>query len=494
MGKELLLVAEAVSNEKGVEKEIVLDAIQAAIESATRKKAGADIGVRVQLDPETGDYETFRYWDIVADLDYENPELHITIEDAEEQDLGVEIGDRIEEAMESIDFGRRAARDAKQMIVQKLREEEARLIIERYTKRIGELVTGQVKRTTRDNVILELGGHAEALLPRSELIPGEIFRPSDRVRAYLYAVEAGPRGAQLLVSRTHRNMLTELFRIEVPEIGEEVIEMKSAARDAGSRAKIAVKTNDGRIDPIGACVGMRGSRVQAVSGELGGERVDIILWDDNPAQLVINSLSPAEVASIIVDEDSHTMDIAVTQDYLSQAIGRNGQNIRLASELTGWTLNVMSTDEFAEKNQAESKSLVDLFAEQLNVEEDVAQILVEAGFSTLEEVAYVAEKDMAEIDGFDEEIVTELRSRANDVLLTKALSDEEKLGDVEPAEDLLTMEGMDPRLAYKLAAKGVVCMEDLAEQSVDELLEIDGIDEKTAGVLIMKAREPWFAE
>jgi transcription termination/antitermination protein NusA len=494
MSKDLLLVAEAVSNEKGVSKEVVLEAIAAALESATRKKAHQDIGVRVELNSETGEYKTFRTWEVVSEEDFEAPDRQISETDERVAGGELSIGDVIEEPMDSVEFGRIAAQAAKQVIVQKVREAERRLVVENYQDRIGQLITAVVKKSTRDNIILDLGGNAEALLARDQMLPREIFRPGDRVRAYLYEVQSQARGPQLYVSRIHPQMLIELFRIEVPEVGEEVIEIKAAARDPGSRAKIAVKTNDGRIDPVGACVGMRGSRVQAVSGELGGERVDIILWDDNPAQLVINAMAPAEVASIVVDEDSHSMDIAVPEEFLSQAIGRNGQNVRLASQLSGWQLNVMSEDELATKGEEEANRVLQNFVDQLEVDEEVAALLVEGGFTTLEEVAYVPEDELLEIEEFDEDIVEQLRARANDILLTKALASEEKLSSAEPAEDLLEMEGIDRHLAYILASSGIITMEDLAEQSVDELTEIEEISPEKAAELIMKAREPWFAD
>lgn len=492
-GKELLSIALAVSHEKGVDKAVVLDAIQAALETATRKRSGADIGVRVELDHKTGSYRTFRTWEVVEDEDLIVPDRELTLEQAKQRDPSAVIGGHIEEPMDSVEFGRIAAQTAKQVIMQKVREAERELVVKAYQEREGELVTGIVKRTTRDNLFIELGSNAEAILPRTEMLPNEIFRPGDRIRAYLSKVSAQPRGAQLFLSRTHPNMLVELFRIEVPEVGEEVIQIKAAARDPGSRAKIAVKTNDGRIDPIGACVGMRGSRVQAVSNELTGERVDIILWDDNPAQLVINAMAPAEVVSIIVDEDKHEMDLAVSKDYLSQAIGRGGQNVKLASELSGWTLNVMSEEQFAKKTESESADVLTLFIQQLDIEQDVAEALIEAGFSSLEEIAYVPKDEFMAIEVFDEETIDELRNRANNALLTKALSSEEKLS-AEPADDLLQMEGMERQLAYLLASKGIITMEDLAEQSVDDLLDIAGIDKQTAAQLIMKAREPWFNE
>ncbi|RUQ90012.1 transcription termination factor NusA [Legionella septentrionalis] len=489
MSKELLLVAEALSNEKGVRKEVVLEAIQAALESATRKLYGMELGVRVKLDPRTGEYETFRYWDVVAeDEDVEFPDRELTLVQAKERNPSIEIGGRIEEQMPSIEFGRIAAQTARQVIAQKVREAERRQVVEQFMSKLGQLVYGTVKKVTRDNIIIDLGGKAEAFMPRTEMLPQEMFRPNDRVRAYLYDIIEQARGPQLMVSRTRKEMLIELFRIEVPEIGENVIEIKAAAREPGSRAKIAVKTNDGRIDPIGACVGMRGARVQAVSSELGGERVDIILWDDNPAQLVINAMAPADISSIVVDEDTHAMDLAVQKDQLSQAIGRNGQNVRLASQLTGWTLNVMTVEEFEDKSQAESTKIIKLFTSALDIDEEIALLLVSHGFSSLEEVAYVPKEELLAINEFDEEIVEELRSRANDNLLTQALSS----GQNTVSSELLALEGMTEELAERLAAAGIMTLDDLAEQSVDELLEIAGITEEKAGALIMKAREPWF--
>lgn len=491
MSKELLLVAEALSNERGVSKDVIILAIQAALESATRKIFGLDIGVRIKLDPRTGEYETFRYWDVVNEDELEHSDRQLTVEQAKERNPSVKAGDRIEESIPSIEFGRIEAQAARQVIMQKVREAERELVIDQFRSKLGQLIYGTVKKVTRDNIIIDLGGKAEAFLPRVEMLPHEMFRPNDRVRAYLYEITPQARGPQLFVSRIRNEMLIELFRIEVPEIGENVIEVKAAARDPGNRAKIAVKTNDGRIDPVGACVGMRGARVQAVSSELGGERVDIILWDDNPPQLVINAMAPAEISSIVVDEDTHTMDLAVEKDQLSQAIGRNGQNVRLASQLTGWTLNVMTTDEFENKNLEESSKIVRLFTSALEIDEEIATLLVAHGFSSLEEIAYVPKEELLAIEEFDEEIVEELRNRANDKLLTMALSSGKELSG-SPDESLLSMEGMTNELANKLAAKGITSMEDLAEQSVDELLEIDGMTEEKAGALIMKAREPWF--
>ena len=491
MSKELLLVAEALSNEKGVSREVVIEAIQAALESATRKLSGMDLGVRVAMDSRTGEYETFRYWDVVEDDAVEFPDRELTLAQAQERSPAITIGGHIEELIPSVEFGRIAAQSARQVIIQKIREAERKLIVAQFQSKFGQLIYGTVKKVTRDNVIIDLGGKAEAFMPRNEMLPQEMFRPNDRVRAYLYEILDSSRGPQLLVSRVRKEMLIELFRIEVPEIGENIIEVKAAAREPGNRAKIAVKTNDGRIDPIGACVGMRGARVQAVSSELGGERVDIILWDDNPAELVINAMAPADITSIVVDEDSHTMDLAVHKDQLSQAIGRNGQNVRLASQLTGWTLNVMTTEEFEGKSQEESMKTVDLFISTLGIDDEIAHLLVSNGFSSIEEVAYVPKEELLAISEFDEEIVDELRQRANDTLLTQALTSGQGIGG-EPDDTLLTMEGMTDELARRMANIGILTMEDLAEQSVDELLALEGITEKKAAALIMKAREPWF--
>ncbi len=492
VNKEILLVAETVSNEKGVSEDVIFKAIEAALEIATMRRHGQDFDVRVTVDRKTGDYRTVRVWTVVADdVEIENPAAQISLSEAQVKNPQLQVGDTIEETLESVEFGRIAAQSAKQVIVQKVREAERAQVVQAYLGRKGELVSGVVKKVTRDNIVLDLGNNIEAIVPREEMIPKEVVRTGDRLRGYLYDVHYEPRGAQLFVSRTRPEMLMELFKIEVPEIGEEVIQIKSAARDPGSRAKIAVKTNDGRIDPIGACVGMRGSRVQAVSGELGGERIDIVLWDDNPAQMVINSMAPAEVASIVMDEDTHTMDVAVKEDQLAQAIGRNGQNVRLATQLTGWTINVMTEAQAKEKTASETKNVLQSFVEHLGVDEDVAQVLVEEGFTSVEEVAYVPEEEMLGIEAFDEEIVDALRQRAKDYLLTKMLAGGEG-GSKEPADDLLNMQGMTVVLAKKLAKQGIVTMEDLAEQSVDDLLDLTTLSEEEAGRLIMTARAPWF--
>ncbi|MGE4416915.1 MAG: transcription termination factor NusA, partial [Marinobacterium sp.] len=435
-----------------------------------------------------------RRWLVVSNDEVPALGTELTLEEALEIDPNLKPGDIWEEQVESVAFGRIAAQTAKQVIVQKVREAERAKVVEQYQDRKGELVAGTVKKVTRDNIIVDLGNNAEALLPRENLIPRESFRMGDRVRAVLQEVRSEGRGPQLVLSRTSNAMLIELFSIEVPEIAEDVIEIRAAARDPGARAKIAVKTNDGRIDPVGACVGMRGSRVQAVSNELGGERVDIILWDDNPAQLVINAMAPAEVASIVMDEESHSMDVAVAEEALAMAIGRSGQNVRLASELTGWTLNVMSEDEAAEKQQTEVGAVVDMFIKHLDIDEELAEILVAEGFTSIEEVAYVPEEEMLEIEEFDEELVEALRSRAKDALINLAIASEEQLGDAEPAEDLLNMDGMERTLAFQLASRGIITMEDLAEQAVEDLLEVEGLTEEQAAELIMTARAPWFAQ
>ncbi len=499
--KEILLVVEAVSNEKGVDREVIFQAIEAALETATKKKADEDIDVKVEINRKTGDYATVRRWLAVEDAamtadetgeENFSRETTIPLSEAKNKNPDITAGEYIIEPMESVEFGRIAAQKAKQVIIQKVLEAERAQIVNAYKEKIGQLIMGTVKKVTRDFIILDLGSNAEAFLSRNEMIPHEAVRIGDRVRAYLYDIHAeGGKSPQILISRTRPQMLSELFKIEVPEIGEELIEVKAAARDPGARAKIAVKTNDGRIDPIGACVGMRGSRVQAVSGELGGERIDIVLWDDNPAQLVINAMSPAEVAAIVVDEDTHTMDIAVKADQLSQAIGRHGQNVRLASELTGWTLNVMTEEEAQKKSAEEGGKVQKLFEEKLNIDAGVAEILVEEGFSSLEEIAYIPLQELQEIEGFDESIVSTLRDRAKAALLTQAIAEEQALA-VEPAEDLINMEGMDKHTAYVLANNGIVTRENLAEQSVDDLLEIGEIDEQKAATLIMTARKIWF--
>jgi len=495
MSKEILMVVDAVSNEKGVEKDIIFEAIEAALASATRRKHGDDIDVRVAIDRDTGNYDTFQRWLVFEDesTELEFPDRELRMIDAVDIDPDAEPGGYVEIPMESVEFGRIAAQTAKQVIVQKVREAEREQVVEEYKDRAGEMLSGLVKRVDRNGVYIDLGGNAEGFVPREQMVPREPVRPQDRIKALLTEVRSEPRGPQLFMTRTSPQFLVELFKIEVPEVGQGLIDILGAARDPGLRAKIAVKSNDSRIDAVGACVGMRGSRVQAVSNELAGERVDIILWDENSAQFVVNAMSPAEVVSIVVDEDSHSMDIAVDEDKLSQAIGRGGQNIRLASELTGWELNVMTAADAEEKSESEMRELIELFSKQLDVDEEIGLILVQEGFSTIEEIAYVPAAELVAIEEFDEGIVDELRTRARDVLLTQAIVQEEKIDEVEPAEDLLSLDGMEKGLAFLLASKGVVTREDLAELATDDLLEINtDMNEEDAAALIMKARAHWF--
>ena len=494
MNKEILMVVDAVSNEKGVDKEIIFEALEAALASATRKRHGEGIDVRVAINRKTGDYDTFRRWKAFADdsTELEFPDRELRLEDAIDISKDAQVGDYVEVPMESVAFGRIAAQTAKQVIVQKVREAERSQVVDEYKGRVGTLVSGLVKRVDRNGVFVDLGGNAEGFVPREHMIPREPVRSQDRIKAFLHDVRPEPRGPQLFLTRTAPEFLIELFKLEVPEVGQGLIQILGAARDPGVRAKIAVRSTDSRIDPVGACVGMRGSRVQAVSNEIAGERVDIIPFDDNPAQFVINAMAPAEVVSIVVDEESHSMDIAVTEEKLSQAIGRGGQNIRLASELTGWDLNVMTEQAAEQKSEAESRSLVESFMKQLDVDEEVAQILVQEGFSTIEEVAYVPAAELNAVEEFDENIVKELRNRARDVLLTQAIASEEVIEAAEPSEDLLAVEGMDEDLAQLLAGHGIVTREDLADQAIDDLTEIEGIDAKRAADLIMAARKHWF--
>ncbi len=492
--KDILLIVKSLSNERGVAEDVIFEAIETALATVAAKRYEGEVLVRVAINREDGEYEAFRCWGVVDENEVEEflADQHLTLAQAHEVDAELSLGDVVEEQIEPPEFGRIAAQQAKQVLVQKVREAERAKIAKIYRKRIGELMIGVVKRVTRDYIILDMGENAEALLSREETITREAFRVNDRVRCLLYDVREDKRGPQLLMSRTKSDFLIELFKIEVPEIGEGVIEVMGAARDSGSRAKIAVKTNDGRIDPIGACVGMRGSRVQAVSNELGGERIDIVLWDDSPAQLVINAMAPAEVASIVVDEESHTMDIAVVEEQLSQAIGRSGQNVRLASELTGWTLNVMSEADAALKSETESAKHADVFKAKLDVDQDIADVLVSEGFTNLEEVAYIPLEELAAVEGFDEDVAEELQHRASDYLLTQEIANEEELSDAEPAADLLKVDGMTEQLAKQLASKGVITRDDLADFSVDELNDVVELDPEQAAKLIMAARAHWF--
>lgn len=494
MNKEILMVVDAVSNEKGVDKEVIFEALEAALAAAARKKHGEEWDVRVAIDRKSGDYETFRRWKVFTDdsTELETPERELRLDDARDMNPKIEPGGYVEEPMESVAFGRIAAQQAKQVIVQKVREAERGQVVEAYKDRTGQLVSGVVKRVDRNGLFVDLGNNAEGFVPRTDMIPREQAKPQDRIKAFLQEVRAEPRGPQLFLTRTAPEFLIELFKLEVPEVGQGLIQILGAARDPGVRAKIAVRSNDPRIDPVGACVGMRGSRVQAVSNEIAGERVDIIPFDDNAAQFVINAMSPAEVQSIVVDEDSHSMDIAVAEDKLSQAIGRGGQNIRLASQLTGWDLNVMTESDAEAKSETEAKSLVQNFMKQLDVDEDVATILAQEGFSTIEEIAYVPQSELMSIAEFDADIVKELRNRARDMLLTQAIASEESLDQAMPSEDLLLLEGMSPDLALALARRGVRTREELAEQAIDDIADIEGLAAEEAGKLIMTARAHWF--
>jgi N utilization substance protein A len=495
MSKEILLVVDAVSNEKGVDKGIIFEALEAALASATAKRHNDEIEARVAIDRKTGEYETFRRWEVLDDDEEIEWEDHqIPLSEALKINPDITVGDYIEEPMENVEFGRIAAQTAKQVIVQRVREAEREQVVEAFKDREGELINGIVKRIERGNVYLDLGGNAEAFIAQRHMIQGEAVRPGDRLRAFLYEVKPEVRGPQLFASRTIKEFLIALFELEVPEIGQDLITIMGGARDPGRRAKIAVRSNDPRTDPIGACVGMRGSRVQAVSNELAGERIDIILWDENPAQFVINAMAPAEVASIVVDEERNLMDIAVEEGNLSQAIGRGGQNVRLASDLTGWELNVLTVEDADRKGEEETAKVLENFMKRLDVDEGVANILVQEGFSNIEEVAYVPDSELLEIEEFDEDMVAELRRRARDALLTQLIAREEALDDNSPSEDLLNLEGMTERLAYRLAEKGTRTQEDLAELSVDELLEVDDMPEEEAAALIMAARAPWFEE
>ncbi|MCP4698925.1 MAG: transcription termination/antitermination protein NusA [Gammaproteobacteria bacterium] len=496
MNKEILLVVDMVSNEKGVEKEIIFDALECALMSASKKRYGSDMDVRVSIDRESGDYTTFRRWKVVEREDGDQKSKQISLAKAQESHPDIELGGFAEEPIKSVAFGRIAAQTARQVIMQKVREAERAQVIESYRVRVGEWFSAVVKRLEKGSVILDLGGNVEGIILRDELIPREAVRPGDRLRSYLRGVHAESRGPQLMFNRTAPEFLIELFKLEVPEISEDLIEILGAARDPGSRAKIAVRAKDPRLDPVGACVGMRGSRVQAVSNELGGERVDIILWDKNPAKFVINAMAPAEVISIVIDEEAHSMDIAVAEDQLSLAIGKNGQNVQLAGELSGWTLKVMTAAEAEEKNETEQQVLQQQFMNLLDIDENVALILVEEGFSTVEEVAYVPIEEMMKVDEFDADMVRELRERAKDALLTREIATEERLIEtVDAPAGLLKMRGMDEKTAQALAGLGIKTPDDLAEQAVGDLMVLKGMDEARAGQLIMSARtSSWFAK
>ena len=495
MSKEILLVVDAVANEKGVAAEVIFDAMEAALASAAKKRYSEDVAVRVAIDRKTGDYETFRRWEVVADdVVMESPDRQLRLMDALDVKPDSQVGDWIEEQVDNAEFGRIQAQAAKQVIVQRVREAERTQVVDAFKDRVGELVTGIVKRVERGNIYVDLGGNAESFIPREKAIPRENVRPGDRLRGYLHEVRAEARGPQLFVSRTAPEFMMELFKLEVPEVGQGLVTIMGAARDPGDRAKIAVKANDNRTDPIGACIGMRGSRVQAVSNELNGERVDIVLWNDNPAQFVINAMAPAQVESIIVDEEKHSMDIAVAETELSKAIGRGGQNVRLASKLTGWQLNVMTQDQLTAKSQSEQASARQLFRDKLEVDSEIASILVQEGFSSIEEIAYVPESELLSVEEFDEDVVAELRARARDALLTQMIVAEEVLDENKPSDELVTLEGMDEETAYTLAERGVRSLEDLADLAVDDIIDIEGMDEARAAQLIMAARAPLIAK
>ncbi|HEY5782095.1 MAG TPA: transcription termination factor NusA, partial [Lysobacter sp.] len=472
----------------------IFEAIEAALASAAKKRYhDEDVLVRVSIDQKDGNYETFRRMEVVADdVVMESPDRQIRLMDAIDEVEGVEVGDYIEEQIENPEFGRIAAQAAKQVIVQRVREAERQQVVDGWKDRVGELVTGVVKRVERGNIYVDLGGNAEAIIPKDKGIPRDVLRTGDRVRGYLFDVRSEPRGPQLFISRAAPEFMIELFKLEVPEVGQGLVSIRACARDPGDRAKIAVLAHDNRTDPIGACIGMRGSRVQAVSNELNGERVDIVLWSDNPAQFVINAMAPAEVQSIIVDEEKHSMDLAVAEDRLAQAIGKGGQNVRLASRLAGWQLNVMTQDQVTAKSEAEQATARQLFMDKLEVDEEIAGILVSEGFNTVEEIAYVPVGELLAVEGFDEDIVEELRSRARDALLNEALAAEEQIDEHQPATDLLELEGMDEELAFTLASRGVVTRDDLADLATDELTDIEGVDEDRAKALIMEARKHWF--
>jgi len=494
MSKELLMVIDAVANEKGVAREVIQRAMEMALASAAKKSYhDQDVQIRVAINPKDGTYETFRQWEVVADdVVMESPDRQLRLMDAIDESAEAAVGDIIEEQVENAKMGRIGAQAAKQMIVQKVREAERAQVVDAWADRVGELVTGIVKRAERGNIYVDLGGNAEGFIPKDKAIPRDTLRPGDRVKGILLEVRAEQRGPQLFISRAAPEFMMELFKLEVPEVGQGLVEIKAAARDPGDRAKIAVLAHDRRTDPIGACIGMRGSRVQAVSNELNGERVDIILWSDNPAQFVINAMAPAEVQSIIVDEDKHAMDLAVAEDKLAQAIGKGGQNVRLASRLTGWQLNVMTKDQVTAKSEAEQGRARQLFMDKLEVDEEIAGILVGEGFNTVEEIAYVPTAELLAIEGFDEDIVEELRARARDALLNEALAVEEGIDGQQPAEDLLSLDGMDEATAFALAERGIVNREDLAEMAAFEIEDIEGVGHDRAAALIMAAKAHWF--
>jgi N utilization substance protein A len=485
------LLVDALAREKNVDKETVFGALELALASATKKKFQEDVDVRAHVDRATGDFSFFRRWQVVPDEEFEVPSRQYMLHEAKEEKPEIQMGEYLEEPLSGMEVGRIGAQTAKQVILQKIRDAEREQILNDFLARKESLVTGVIKRMERGNALIE-SGRLESVLPRDQMIPKENLRVGDRVRALIWKIDRQARGPQLILSRTQPEFIVKLFELEVPELEDGLLEIKAAARDPGSRAKIAVHSKDARIDPIGTCVGMRGSRVQAVTSELAGERVDIVLWNPDPAQFVINALAPAEVSRITVDEEKHSMDIVVEEENLAQAIGRNGQNVRLAAELTGWELNIMTLEESEKKTEEETSRIRQVFMDKLDVDEEVADILVQEGFSTLEEVAYVPLNEMLEIESFDEATVNELRSRARNALLTQAIASEEKVE--HDIEDLMKVEGMDNDTARLLASKGVGTQEDLADYATDDLVELTGLDAERAKALIMSARAPWFAE
>jgi len=491
MENEILLVAESVSGEKGLSKEVIFEAIESALATATKRRYSEPSNIQVNIDKSTGAYETYRFWEVVEEEDFEDSGLHLLLEEAKNKDPSLELGSRLEEKIDNVEFGRIAAQAAKQVIVQKVREAERAKIVDQYRSLLGELVNGTVKKVTREFLIVDLGDGAEAILSRNELIPGEVYRIGDRLRAVLQEEERENRGPQLSLSRRSPEMVSELFRLEVPEIAEQVIEVKAIARDAGSRTKIAVKTNDNRIDPVGACVGMRGSRVQAVSAELGNERLDIVIWDDDPAKLLINAIGPAEIDSIVLDEENQVMEVAVSNDSLAQAIGRSGQNVRLCSQITGWKLNVVDKDAALEESETSSAALESL-VKYLDVDKDLASVLIHHGYSSLDLIANSDQSDLTNIEGLDGEISDLLINRSKEALLTLTMEISSENEDTE--NDLLAVKLVDLNLALTLNQKGIKTRDDLAELSVEELKEIIDLDDKEAADLIMQAREHWFKE
>jgi transcription termination/antitermination protein NusA len=491
MSREILLLVDALAREKNVDKEIVFGALELALASAAKKRFNEDVDIRASVDRTTGEFSFFRRWQVVTDPEIETPSRQYKLHEAQEINPEIQVGEYIEEPAAGLEIGRIGAQTAKQVILQKIRDAEREQILNDFLQRKEHLVTGVIKRMERGNAIIE-SGRLEAVLPRDQMIPKENLRVGDRARAYMWKIDRASRGPQLILSRIAPEFLVKLFELEVPELEDGMLEIKAAARDPGSRAKIAVKSNDARIDPIGTCVGMRGSRVQAVTSELAGERIDIILWNADAAQFVINALAPAEVSSIVVDEEKRSMDIVVDEENLAQAIGRNGQNVRLASELTGWQLNIMTLEESQKKTAEETTNVRAMFMERLDVDEEVAEILVQEGFTTLEEVAYVPLNEMLEIEAFDEATVNELRSRARNALLTQAIASEEKVE--HDVEDLMKVENMDSETARLLASKGIGTQEELADFATDDLVELTGLEAERAKKLIMAARAPWFAE